>query len=127
MLEMVEQVGIRTKRLCWLSWTPSWWSKTWRRRLILCWPQAKVLQTISSEMAWLKDEASRGNKIAQNNLGFCSDTCQGVELNLEEAARLYRLAADQGFASSQFQIFTISDLSNLISRAITVHEISMAI
>jgi TPR repeat protein len=89
--------------------------------------EAKGLQTISSEMAWLQDEASRGNKIAQNNFGVCYNTCQGVELNLEKAARLYRLAADQGFASSKLQIFTISELSNLISRAITVHERSMAV
>ena len=47
---------------------------------------------------------ARGNAEAQNNLGFLYYTGQGVPQDYVEAARWYRLAADQGLAEAQYNL-----------------------
>lgn len=42
-----------------------------------------------------------GNAIAQNRLGLCYQEGKGVSKNTEEAARWYRMAADQGLVVAQ--------------------------
>jgi hypothetical protein len=49
----------------------------------------------------LKIAAESGNAIAQNRLGLCYDEEKGVSKNVYEAARWYRMAADQGMVAAQ--------------------------
>jgi TPR repeat protein len=54
-----------------------------------------------SALSIVRPLADQGNAIAQSNLGLMYETGQGVPQDYTEAARLYRLAADQGFAGAQ--------------------------
>ena len=47
---------------------------------------------------------ARGNAEAQNDVGFLYYTGQGVPQDYAEAARWYRLAADQGLAEAQYNL-----------------------
>mmetsp|Transcript_45851 Transcript_45851/g.105761 ORF Transcript_45851/g.105761 Transcript_45851/m.105761 type:complete len:161 (-) Transcript_45851:198-680(-) len=54
--------------------------------------------------------------MAQHNLGLCHAGGEGLLQNFSEAARYYRLVADQGFPSSQFH------LGEMLIRATPVDE-----
>ena len=49
-------------------------------------------------------EADRGVRNAQCSLGLCYMHGEGVERDLKEAVRYYRLAADQGHVVAQFYL-----------------------
>ena len=52
----------------------------------------------------LSERALAGDAGAQLGLGFAYDTGRGVVRNLDEAAKWYRLAADQGLAQAQHNL-----------------------
>ena len=52
---------------------------------------------------WLID-ANQGNVLAQYRIGYMYANGIGVPKNEEEALKWYRLAADQGYASAQFNL-----------------------
>jgi TIR domain/Sel1 repeat len=54
-----------------------------------------------AELAALQRKAKSGDPVAQVQLGYRYSTGQGVAVNKHEAARLYRLSADQGHAGAQ--------------------------
>ena len=47
------------------------------------------------------DAANQGDSVAQNAIGICYETGDGVEKSYEEAARWYRKAADKGYSFAQ--------------------------
>ena len=50
------------------------------------------------------DEADAGNAISQYNLGVCYAKGNGVEVDLAEAVRWFRKAAEQGMPQAQFNL-----------------------
>mmetsp|Transcript_11770 Transcript_11770/g.27891 ORF Transcript_11770/g.27891 Transcript_11770/m.27891 type:complete len:156 (-) Transcript_11770:235-702(-) len=56
------------------------------------------------KIAEIRRRADRGEARAQFMLGWCYDQGDGVEQDHFEAARLYRLAADQGHLDAQVAI-----------------------
>lgn len=50
---------------------------------------------------WLRKAAEQGNAAAQNNLGCCYDSGQGVEQNYIEAVQWFMKAVEQGDAFAQ--------------------------
>ena len=52
----------------------------------------------------LMDEADAGNVISQYNLGLCYAEGNGVEVDLAEAVRWFRKAAEQGMPQAQFNL-----------------------
>ena len=52
----------------------------------------------------LMDEADAGNVISQYNLGLCYAEGTGVEVDLAEAVRWFRKAAEQGMPQAQFNL-----------------------
>lgn len=52
-------------------------------------------------LPWLLAEVAKGNRYAQYLLGFCYFDGTGVSKNELEAIRLFKMAADQGFANAQ--------------------------
>ena len=52
----------------------------------------------------LMDEADAGNAISQYNLGLCYAEGNGVEVDLAEAVRWFRKAAEQGMPQAQFNL-----------------------
>ena len=53
-----------------------------------------------SDVRWRRSD----NADAQYNLGVCYNTGRGVPVDDKEAARLYKLAADQGHALAQYNL-----------------------
>lgn len=51
-----------------------------------------------------KNAASKGNAIAQNTLGFLYLNGQSVEQDYQQAAKWFRLAADNHYAPAQFNL-----------------------
>jgi len=49
--------------------------------------------------------------VAQTNLGVLHEFGRGVPQDHAEAARLYRLAAEQGYAKAQTNLGTLHDLA----------------
>lgn len=49
----------------------------------------------------VEEKAYKGNAVAQYNMGVCYHKGEGVSQDYTEAAKWYRLAADQGYASAQ--------------------------
>ena len=61
--------------------------------------------TVASELDSLKAAAEQGDAEAQFSLGNMYDTSEGVSENdTDEAARWYRIAAEQGFAKTEQRI-----------------------
>lgn len=60
-----------------------------------------VPMTDSKELATLRDEARRGNAIAQCGLGMAYQHGKGVPKNRASALKWYRLAAEQGNPQAQ--------------------------
>jgi len=52
----------------------------------------------------LRERAGRGDAVAQNNLGLCYSTGDGVTKDYQEAARLFHLAADTGVVVAQYNL-----------------------
>ena len=67
------------------------------------------LQAQTPEIDALRARAEEGVASAQFSLGFRYNTGQGVPQDYVEAARWYRLAADQGYASAQANLGGIYD------------------
>jgi TPR repeat protein len=59
-------------------------------------------QTSAAVVAELRRLAEQGDVLAQYNLGIVYDTGKGVPQDYTEAVRWYRLAAEQGHASAQY-------------------------
>jgi len=59
----------------------------------------------SSEAArWWRKAAEKGLLEAQVELGYCYENGAGVPLNKEEAIRLYRIAAQQGYGPAKDEL-----------------------
>ena len=58
-------------------------------------------QDYAEAVKWYRKAAEQGNTNAQNNLGVCYETGQGVTKNLKEAIRWYMKAAEQGNMNAQ--------------------------
>ena len=56
----------------------------------------------SQEIRQLRAKAESGDALSQYELGYRYDVGVGVAENGAEAAKWYRLAADQGYARAQF-------------------------
>jgi len=56
---------------------------------------------VPQDLVWLR---SKGHAQAQFDLGLCCATGQGVEQDFTEAARMWRLAANQGVVEAQFRL-----------------------
>lgn len=61
----------------------------------------KAMLYCKQSFQWL-NENTGNNKYRLCNLGVCYENGFGIEKNVVEAARLYKLAADQGFSYGQF-------------------------
>ncbi len=61
----------------------------------------------SDELARLRDAAARNDAVAQNQLGVAYQNGVGVVQNLTEAARWYRLAAEQGSPHAQANLASL--------------------
>lgn len=66
--------------------------------------QPSLGQTEPPGIQALSERALAGDAGAQLGLGFAYDTGSGVERNLAEAAKWYRMAADQGLAQAQHNL-----------------------
>ena len=71
------------------------------------------MATQNQDVAWqpkpddipqLMDEADAGNAISQYNLGLCYAKGNGVEVDLAEAVRWFRKAAEQGMPQAQYNL-----------------------
>ncbi len=64
----------------------------------------RVLVLQSNKLKWYRkavDQNDHFAHFAQFNLGFCYENGQGVMQNYVEAAKWYRMAAEQGFVRAQ--------------------------
>jgi len=59
------------------------------------------------DLDFLVAMSKKGHAIAQTNLAFCYDNGHGVSQDYAEAARWYRLAADQGFEAAQQKLLKL--------------------
>ncbi len=68
--------------------------------------RAYFLQMTAKNIHWFQTQANKENAsgLAQNNLGYIYDKGIGVPQNHSEAARLFKLAADQGMALAQYNL-----------------------
>lgn len=64
----------------------------------------KALEYTERAFPWLQIKVAEGDKYAQSLLGVCYALGRCVAENATEAARLYKLAADQGNANAQHNI-----------------------
>jgi TPR repeat protein len=65
---------------------------------------SKNPQAVLGAVNKLRKAVARGCEGAQLELGKCYGKGKGVEYNAEEAAKLYKLAADQGNAEAKFEL-----------------------
>ncbi len=63
-----------------------------------------------SDLQKIIDAAARGDAQSQFDLGVLHDTGYGVKLDHQEAARLYRLAAEQGHELAQHNLAVLAHL-----------------
>ena len=57
-----------------------------------------------TDIPQLMDEADAGNVVSQYNLGVCYANGNGVEVDLVEAVRWFRKAAEQGLPAAQHNL-----------------------
>ena len=57
---------------------------------------------ILQDTNWYQEEAEKGDKVAQYNLGCLYERGEGTEKNLEKAFYWYQKAADNGHSDAQW-------------------------
>ena len=68
-------------------------------------PENTQAQDYAEETAkWYLRGAEKGFHLAQNSIGLCYYTGDGVEKNEQRAAYWFRCAAEQGLAAAQFNL-----------------------
>jgi TPR repeat protein len=67
-------------------------------------PAGKVKIDENTPLDVLKEQAEKGNTLAQCRLGVCYYNGKGVSKNLAEAAKWFRKAAEQGYALAQCRL-----------------------
>src|ERR1019366_4935989 len=75
-------------------------SRSTSHRVLIQDRNAPLAQTIEE----IRRAAEAGDLLGENNLAFAYTFGKGVELNYEEAARWYSMAASRGYAPSQFNL-----------------------
>ena len=66
-----------------------------------CTAEAKLYINDEQAVYWYRKAAEQGDDDGQFLLGYMYENGKGVAKDMGEAARLYRLAADQGSAAAQ--------------------------
>ena len=66
--------------------------------------QQEILAAIAAEYKRSREAAAQGESIAQYNLGVIYCKGQGVQQNLTEACRYFKLAAEQGHVDAQIEL-----------------------
>ena len=66
--------------------------------------QDATWQPKPDDVPQLMDEADAGNAISQYNLGLCYAKGNGVEVDLAEAVRWFRKAAEQEMPQAQYNL-----------------------
>ena len=80
-----------------------------------------VRLAIASDLDSLKAAAEQGDATAQFNLGLMYDTGEGVPKNDAEAARWFRMAAEQGLAARLMEKRLNADPSGAKRRTVPCH------